>query len=457
MTADRPEAFGRGEHPDANDKKDKGGDDNDKQSKGDKGDESKDDAKGDDAGKGNDGNDDKGKGGQEKKKVPFYKRPLLMVGLSVLLLAGLAAGLYAIYYGRHYEGTDDAFIDGRIVRVAPRVAGKVIRLSVNDNEVIGADQELIEIDPAPYLVKREQAVASRSQAEAQLSQAKANEAVSEAQAAQADADVTVANANASNAQKNIDRFTRVSAEARSQQQLDQATADQKATAATVQAQQKKADSMHAMVRASQTAIDASVANVGAAQAMVDQANLDLKYCHVVSGYKGRVTLRQVNVGDYVTVGQQVLNVVPTDVPRDIWVTANYKESQLAHMAVNQRVTIKVDAFPDELLHGHIDSIQNGTGAVFSLLPPENATGNYVKVVQRVPVKILIDDAPRHLLSPGLSVEPTVDIGPDVSPGVNQTNATDYPNARDRSGRPDAGAAPPDRTDTSPPAATTPVP
>ena len=178
----------------------------------------------------------------------------------------------------------------------PRVAGKVLRLNITDNENVTADQVLLEIDPTPYRVTKEQAVAARVQAEAQLEQAKANLTVSGAQAAQSDADVVVAQANARNAEQNFQRFQNINPQARSKQQLDQATADQRSTAATVDAQQKKADSMHAMVKAAQTNVDAAVASVRAAQAKVDQAELDLTFCHVVAGYAGRVTLRRVNQG-----------------------------------------------------------------------------------------------------------------------------------------------------------------
>ncbi len=180
--------------------------------------------------------------------------------------------------------------------------------------------------------------------------------------------------------------------------------------------------MHAQVKAAQTTVESAVASVNAAKSQVEQADLDLSYCHVVAGYAGRVTRRRVEVGNYVDVGQEIVDVVPTDVPVDIWVTANFKESQLTHIQVGQKVMITVDAFPDQKLRGHVDSIQNGTGAVFSLLPPENATGNYVKVVQRIPVKIVLDEQPRHLLSPGLSVEPEVDITGHPEVGRDDTVA-----------------------------------
>ena len=402
--ADRPEAFGRGEHPQA-------GKDQKQQ-----GDESEADDK---QGGENKGDGDKEKGGDKDKKEPdpkpFWKRPVLMTVLVGVLIAALLGGGYLGWWSYHNEYTDDAFIDGRIVRVAPRVAGKVLRLDVDDNVHVEADDTLVEIDPQPFKVKRDQSVAAEKQAEAQQAQAEAQYSVAEAQAAQADADVIVAQANAHNAQQNFERFQHVSEQARSKQQLDQATADQKATAATVTAQEKRADSMREQVKAAQTMVNAAVANVDAAKSMIEQSDLDLSYCKVVAGHAGRVTRRRVEVGNYLDVGQEIIDVVPTDVP-DIWVTANFKESQLTHMQVGQRVIFTVDAYPDQKLHGHVDSVQNGTGAVFSLLPPENATGNYVKVVQRVPVKIVIDDKPQHMLSPGMSVEPEVDITGHPEPG-----------------------------------------
>jgi membrane fusion protein (multidrug efflux system) len=404
---DRPEAFGRGEHPE---KKDDGQKDGESSGGGEqKGEEKK-------------GGGDQGKQGEKQKdERPFWKRPVLMIVLCSVLLLGLLGGLYLGYHSYHYQSTDDAFIDGRIVRVAPRVAGKVLRLDVDDNEEVEANTVLVEIDPQPFQVKKDQQDAAEKQAEAQQAQAEAQLSVAEAMAAQSDADVTVAQANARNAQQDFERFQRVSKEARSQQQLDSATANQRATAATVIAQEKRADSAHAQVKAAQTTVNAAIASVNAAKSQVEQAELDLSYCKVVAGHAGRVTRREVEVGNYIAVGQEIVDVVPSKLP-DIWVTANFKESQLAHMRVGQEVTISVDAFPDQKLRGHIDSIQNGTGAVFSLLPAENATGNYVKVVQRIPVKIVFDEQPRHLLSPGLSVEPEVDLGDRRSPTAAETAA-----------------------------------
>jgi membrane fusion protein (multidrug efflux system) len=346
---------------------------------------------------------------EQHEQKPFWKRPVLMsILLGAVVVIAILATIYLVH-SRHFESTDDAFIDGRIARIAPRVAGKVIALKVTDNQLVTPDQILVEIDPAPFEVKLRQEVAGQAQAEAQLAQVKANLDVSRANAAQADADVLVAQANMLNARQDFERFNKLEPAARSQQQLDLATANQRATDAQVTAAQKKADSLHAQVTSADKAVDSANAAVQAAKEQVAQATLDLSYTKVISGHVGRVTRRTVEVGNFVAIGQEMLDVVPTDVPDDVWVTANFKETQLTHMQVGQAVTITVDAFPDDNLRGHIDSIQNGTGAIFSLLPPENATGNYVKVVQRVPVKIVLDEQPRHMLSPGMSVEPEVDI------------------------------------------------
>jgi membrane fusion protein (multidrug efflux system) len=389
-----PEAFGRGDHPAREEKKS------------------------------NQGAEESGEKAENKPpSKPFWKRPVLMIVLCSVAAVAIVAGIITTIHMTDFESTDDAFIDGRIAHIAPRVAGKVLELNVTDNQMVEANTQLVKIDPAPFQVKLDQAVAAEQQAEAQQHEAEANRDVALANAAEADADVTVARANAVNAEQDFNRFTNLSPEARSKQQLDLATANHNATVAQVTAAEKKAEAMHAQAAAADKTVEAARASVQAAKAVIEQANLDLQYTSVVAGHRGRVTRRTVEVGNYVQVGQEILDVVPTDVPDDIWVTANFKETQLVHMQRGQKVTIAVDAYPSEKLTGHVDSIQNGSGAVFSLLPAENATGNYVKVVQRVPVKIIIDGHPTHLLSPGLSVEPEVDVREHGNGDLSDTVAT----------------------------------
>jgi membrane fusion protein (multidrug efflux system) len=403
--AAKPEAFGRGEHRPV-----------DPQQK-----ESQDTP----AGEGQKAGDNQN--GKQQDKKPFWKRPVLLSVMVGVALAAIIAGTWYLIHAHDFESTDDAFIDGRISHISPRVAGKVLELRVNDNQIVTADQPLILIDPEPYIVKLHQSEGALAQAQAQLQQSIANLEVSEANALESDADVKVAQANAHNARQNYERFLKIQPAARSQQQLDNATADQSSSDAQVTAAEKKADAMHAQVLAAEKTRDASEANVKSAQAQKEQAELDLSYCTVIAGHAGRVTRRTVEVGNYVSVGQEIMDVVGTAVPQDIWVTANFKETQLAKMERGQPVTISVDSFPDEKLHGRVDSIQNGTGAVFSLLPPENATGNYVKVVQRVPVKIILDGQPCHMLSPGMSVEPEVDVRDHRQAGDGEdSNASNSP-------------------------------
>jgi membrane fusion protein (multidrug efflux system) len=338
-------------------------------------------------------------------KKPFYKRPVLMTILIVVAVAVIIIGVLWWLHSRQYENTDDAFIDGHIVYVAPRVAGRVLKLNVTDNQWVDAGAVIVEIDPADYIAAKDQALAAEQQATAKVAQAQANLAVAQADAEQAQADVLVAQANAANAQADLQRFQKLPAQARSKQQLDNAIAAEKTASATVIAKQKQSASAQAQVRAAQTAIDAAQAQVKSAQAQTAQANLNLQYTKVTAGQAGYVTRRTIEAGNYVQVGQNLAAIVS----EEVWVTANFKETQLTNMHPNDPVTIHVDAYPGHEFKGHVDSIQAGTGAVFSLIPPENATGNYVKVVQRVPVKIVFDDDSKLLLAPGMSVEPKVKV------------------------------------------------
>jgi len=329
----------------------------------------------------------------------------VIIGVALLLGVG---GLIWWLHARHFETTDDAFIDGHIIHVSPRVAGRVISLNVNDNELVPADKVVINIDPAPFEAALNQAKAAQQQAEAKLEQAKADQIVAQANSEQARADVLVAEANATNAARDLTRYQNLMPAARSQQQLDAATAAQQSTAANLVAAKKRVASVEAQVQSAATNVEAARAAVSAAVAQVQQSSLDLQYTQVTAGQRGFVTRRTVEAGNFVQVGQDLMTIVQPDV----WVTANYKETQLRRMRRGQEVTIHVDAYPDRKLKGHVDSIQTGTGAVFSLLPPENATGNFVKIVQRIPVKIVFDDDPNgrdYVLSPGMSVEPRVKV------------------------------------------------
>jgi len=342
------------------------------------------------------------------EQKPRWRRSIALGLGAILLLALITGGTLWWLEARHYESTDDAFIDVHMVRVAPQVAGRVARVLVDDNELVAAGAPLIEIDPADFQAKLDEAVAAQASAAANLAQAKAQASVTQANAEESHAEVAVAQANATNAAEQLKRDQPLAAQhVVSTQQLDNDTANQRSTAANLIASQKKAAAAEAQVGVVATQIDAAQANLESAQAQVTAARLDLSYTRIAAPLAGHIAHKNVSPGDYVQIGQNLMALVPVD----LWITANFKETQLALMRVGQPVDISVDAYPGVTFKGHVDSFQPGSGAAFSLLPPENATGNYVKVVQRVPVKIVFDDPPdpNRPLGPGMSVVPSVKV------------------------------------------------
>ena len=337
------------------------------------------------------------------------RRPVLLpILIAIAGVGAIGGGVWWWLQARQYESTDDAFIDVHMVRVAPQVAGRVALVPVDDNQTVAVGQLLVKIDPAPLEAKLAQAVANQANAAASLAQAKAERAVVEANAAQASAQVGVAQANASNAAIQLKRSQALAASlALSRQQLDDATANAASTAANLMAAQKSQASAEAQLIVTESRIEAAEAALTSARAQVEQARLDLSYTEIFASEAGTIAHKNVSPGDYVLVGQNLMALVPLKV----WITANFKESQLALMRVGQPVEISIDAYPEKTFHGHVDSFQRGSGPAFSLLPPENATGNYVKVVQRVPVKVVFDDPldPSRPLGPGMSVVPSVKV------------------------------------------------
>jgi len=326
----------------------------------------------------------------------------LLRGLILLIVLGAVATAGTLYWlhERHFESTDDAFIDANQSQIAAQISGKVIELLVDDNQHVEAGQALLTIDPRDYQVKLEQARAAQANAAAQASEARAQLVLQQAQLAQNDAQVRVAEADLDQASRDLARYRAIDPAAITRQQLDQSTATTKSATA-------KLDSARQAVLGGKAQLDAQQAKIAAADADIRNAELQLSYTRIAAPQAGRVTRRTVNLGNYAMPGQALLAIVPDQ----MWVTANFKETQLTLMRPGQPVEITVDAYPDDVLHGRIESLQRGTGAVFSALPAENATGNYVKVVQRVPVKILFDgDEWRKLtLAPGLSVHPVVTV------------------------------------------------
>jgi membrane fusion protein (multidrug efflux system) len=281
----------------------------------------------------------------------------------------------------------------------------VERLLIADNQFVNAGDVLVQIDPSNYQAKLDQERAKLLSATSRLGQAKARSSVDQAKVEQETANVVAAEAEATRAAADSKRYESIGTSGVSQSQIDLAATQARSTAANFTAARNKKVAAEAQVSLDEASIQTAAAEVKSSEATVRQAELDLSYTQIKAQEAGYVTRRTVEAGSYVQTGQALLTIVP----REVWVVANFKETQLTHMRPGQMVKVRVDAYPHLKLTGHVDSVQSGSGARFSLFPPENATGNYVKVVQRVPVKIVLDGLSDTgvVLGPGMSVEPKV--------------------------------------------------
>jgi membrane fusion protein (multidrug efflux system) len=327
-----------------------------------------------------------------------------------------------------HESTDDAFVEGHVVSIAPRISGQVLAVHVLDNQLVRSNDLLVEIDPADYTIKLGQ---KQTAAESQNANYKtvlavyelmrAKVATAEASARKAKADAEASAATAKRAEADFERSQELRKENTiSQQEFDaaraaniSAQADLNSAGENAAEQASKVDEARAQLDAAGAEAGMALAQWNEAQTNIAAAQLDLSYTKIFAPGDGRVTRKAVEPGDYVQTGQTLLSIVPNEV----WVVANFKETQLKHMKPGQPALVEIDAL-GKTLRAHVDSIQAGSGARFSLLPPENATGNYVKVVQRVPVKIVFDEPlpADRTIGPGLSVSPGVQVSSFSLPG-----------------------------------------
>jgi membrane fusion protein (multidrug efflux system) len=395
---------------------------------------------------------------QDDDKEPEKKSGRKFIIIAVVILLVIGAGIF-YWRSTFTEDTDDAQVDGDLYQVSSRVTGQVIKVYIDDNQQVQIGQAIAEIDPKDYQVALEQAQANLASSQASALQATVNvpitnvnvntsvsttgsdvqgstasveQARKEAQAAQARVDQ--AKANAVKSRLDVERYTPlVEKDVISKQQFDAAVAADAANqaavleaeatvigqqAAVTQSLQKLAQSRFQaaqsirtgpdQVRVQQAKANSAMADVKQAQAKVDQAILNLSYTHITAPTSGIVNKKNVQVGANLSIGQDLLTIIPLT---NLWVTANFKETQLARMHPGQDVTIKVDALGGRKFHGKVTQIGGATGSRLSLFPPENATGNYVKVVQRIPVRIdftnLQQENGDYALRPGLSVTPEV--------------------------------------------------
>jgi membrane fusion protein (multidrug efflux system) len=327
--------------------------------------------------------------------------------LVLALMIGVSSAVYYLHCVLPFESTDNAFIEGNVIPMASQVPGRVAELRVRDNQAVKQGDVILTIDPRDYEASLAQARADLAAARSRLDQAKAQVRASEAKFAQALATVSAADAENQRAADDLKRYESVESRAVSKSAIDLAQSQARAARANLEAARSQAKAAEAEVGLSEAGVETASATVQQAEARLRQAELNLSYTEVISPEDGRVTRRVVERGAYIQPGQALLAIVP----RRYWVIANYKETQLTHMRVGQPVEVVVDAYPGRKFKGHVESMQSGAGARFSLFPPENATGNYIKVVQRVPVKILLDDLPDNdlALGPGMSVVPKVHV------------------------------------------------
>ena len=341
------------------------------------------------------------------------KRAWPLILLSVVVLLSVAAGIAYWLATRGFESTDDAYTQGNSVSIAPQVAGFVVQRAVDDNQFVRQGALVLRLDPRSYLAARDQARAALDLARAQLASAKVNLEISQvrvpAQLIEAQSSLTQARANQTNAEKDYERQHKVDPRATTQNNVDQASATLRSDTASVassRAQVQVAALVPENIETAEDTVKQQAASVKQAEANLAQAEVNLSYTTIRAPQDGYVTMRNFDVGTYLQAGSQAFYLVAPST----WVVANFKETQLARMRPGQHVTITVDAYPHLKLHGHVDSIQQGSGSQFSTFPAQNATGNWVKIVERVPVKILIDDGldQRRGLPLGISVDPTVD-------------------------------------------------
>jgi membrane fusion protein, multidrug efflux system len=307
---------------------------------------------------------------------------------------------------RHYVSTDDAFIDTRTVQVSAQVSAAIVEVPVTDNQMVGAGAELVRLDDRDYIAQVDQAKAQVEQAQASIINLSAQIAAQEARIDQADKQVAQAQAALTWAKQEADRYAQLAkqgtATVEQSEQYSSNLLQSQASFAGAQANAVAADKQTPVLEAQRKLADAQLAQ---AHAALEQAQANLSRTIITAPVDGRVTRLTAAKGGYAPTGQALMIFVP----RNVWVTANFKETELDQMRPGQPVDIRIDAFPDRVFKGHVDSIQSGSGTAFSLLPAENATGNYVKIVQRVPVKIVFDQPPDVLLGPGMSVVPTVKV------------------------------------------------
>jgi membrane fusion protein (multidrug efflux system) len=345
-------------------------------------------------------------GQRAQARNALRQHPYLTAATAIVVISALAGAVLWWLDARNYESSDDAFVDARNVSISSEVTGPITNVPVTDNQLVGPGGLLVQIDPRDYQDAVAQAQAQVDQAnatianlDAQMDEQKARIDQAEKQVVQAKAALTFAQQENARAQDLVRKG------AGTQQQAQQTSSNLIQGQANVASAEANAIAAQKQIPVLETQRQGAVGQLEQAQATLAQAKVNLERTRIVAPERGRATKITAAVGANAQPGQ----VLMLFVPEYKWVTANYKETQLTYMRPGQPVDIEIDAYPNRRFQGHVESIQAGSGAAFSLLPPENATGNFVKVVQRVPVKIAFDEMPDVYIGPGMSIVPTVKV------------------------------------------------
>ncbi len=385
-----------------------------------------------------------------RKKIFGDRRKLIRIGGAtavILIIACIPLYLHAM----SHESTDDAYVEAHVTTISPRVAGHVASVYITDNQQVKKGQVLAELDPRDFQAALDAAQARFDSAKAAVAEAEAMASAARNTLEQKKADLVSQHAGLARAKSEVaevkaghdrDRTDLarmkkiVAAGAVSKQEYDHARATEAMTRAKLNSSRRDLDTQSAKISQAKAGVfvaedelnkalaqvEARTAELHGAEAEMEQARLKLSYTRVLAPCDGYITKKAIEPGAYTQVGQSLFSIVGSN----IWVVANYKETQITDMRPGQQVEIEVDSYPGVTFNGHVDSIQRGTGSRFSLLPPENATGNFIKVVQRVPVKIMIDDLQKmkeYVLAPGMSVIPSVDISSEPVQTVAEGDPT----------------------------------
>ena len=353
----------------------------------------------------------------------LQKRGVVFGILTVVLVIGAVALFFFLEYRRTHVTTDDAYVDGHIHIVASKVPGTVLALHVKDNQLVKKDDPILDIDPVDYRVALQEAQANLEMERARLTEVQSRVETARKQLVEIRSALESAR-SALKAQEALTWKTRedlkraeplIKEQIVTQEYYDQRKTNYEVGIAQVNSAKENVtrlegsvESQKALIRQTETAVAPQQALIQQREALVEKAKLNLGYTKITASASGYVTKRSAEVGNQIQAGQPLMAVVPL-AQEQIWITANYKETELRDVKPGQKVEIKVDTYPGKTFHGRVNSIMAGTGSACSLFPPENATGNYVKIVQRIPVRVTLDEGrdPEHLLRVGMSVVPTI--------------------------------------------------